>query len=125
MPFDKVDSKFALCGNYVGESASVFKGQFSRRESPTQTSAIALLQVASGEIWGRTPRNGIEPTVQAYAGKLRSRRGIDFTTDTEPHPDGSPFEVRWYMTLTPGVLRRCRNGEEFACIKATVTNMQP
>ena len=124
-PFDKADSDLAFCGSHVGVSASVVTGQFNRRETPSQTSATALLQVASGEIWGRTPRNGIEPTVQAYAGKLKNRRGIDFITNTEPHPDGSPFEVRWYMTLTPGVLRRYQNGEEFACIKATVTNMQP
>lgn len=108
----------------MGASASVTIGQFNRRESPTQTSATALLQVASGEIWGRTPRNGLEPAVQAYAGTLKGHRGINFTTDIDPHPNGSPFEVRWYMTATPGVLRRCRNGEEFACIKAIITNLQ-
>ena len=81
-------------------------------------------QVASGEIWGRTPRNGIEPTVQAYAGKLRSRRGVDFTTLIDPHKDGSPFEARWYLTRTRGVDHRRKDGEDFACIAAVVTNLQ-
>ena len=100
-------------------------GPFNRRESPTQTREDAREQVRSSEIWGRTPRNGVEPTVQAYAGPLRSGRGIEFTTETAPHPNGSPFEVRWYMTRTPGALRRYRDGEEFACILATVRNLQP
>ena len=55
-------------------------GQFNRRESPTQTPATALQQVLAGEVWGRTPRNGLGPAVQAYIGKLRNCRGIDFTT---------------------------------------------
>lgn len=101
-------------------------GQFNRRETPTQTTATALLQVASGEVWGRTPRNGLGPAVQAYTGKLKNRRGIDFTTTVDPHgSEASPFEVRWYLDLTMGVEYRSKNGEDFACIKAIVTNMQP
>lgn len=102
-------------------------GPFNRRETPGgQTPAVALKQAASGEIWGRTPKNGgLGPTVQAYPGLLVNRRGIEFTTDIEPHPNGSPFEVRWYLRLTPGVQRRCEAGEEFACISAIVKNLQP
>ena len=101
-------------------------GQFNRRETArTQPKGLAPIQVASGEVWGRTPQNGFEPTVQAYAGKLQNCRGIDFTTLVDPHPDGSPFEARWYLTRTPGVDHRCKGGEDFACIKAIVTNMQP
>lgn len=101
-------------------------GPFNRIESDTQTKETALKQEKSGEIWGRTPRGGIEPTVQAYAGTLKkAERGIEFTTDTIPHPNGSPFEARWYLTRTPGVLRRFEGGEEFACILADVKNMQP
>lgn len=100
-------------------------GQFNRRENDkTQPKSLALIQVASGEVWGRTPRNGFEPAVQAYTGKLKNCRGIDFTTLIDPHPDGSPFEVRWYVTATPGVEYRCKDDEDFACIKAVVTNMQ-
>ena len=74
----------------------------------------------------------MEPTVKAYAGTLKidpmtlqKERGIEFTTETAPHPDGSPFEARWYLNHTPGVLRRYQDGEEFACIVATVKNFQP
>ncbi len=102
-------------------------GQFNRRENDkTQPKSLASVQVASGEVWGRTPRYGLEPAVQAYTGKLKNnRRGIEFTTLIDPHPDGSPFEVRWYLTATPGVEYRCKDGEDFACIKAVVKNMQP
>jgi hypothetical protein len=122
--FDKVGAAFAW---FVrdNESRAVALGQFCRRETPTQTPQDALDQVASGEIWGRTPRNGIEPTVQAYAGKLKNRRGVDFTTMIDPHKDASPLEVRWYLTRTPGVEHRCKDGEDFACIAAIVTNLQP
>jgi hypothetical protein len=83
------------------------------------------LQKQSGEVWGRTPRGGISPTVQAYIGPLKNRRGIEFTTNTEPHPNYSPFEARWYLNLTEGVLLRLKDGEEFACILADVKNLQP
>ncbi len=111
---------------YVEENAQVALGQFNRRENDkTQPKSLALIQVASGEVWGKTRKDGFEPSVQAYAGKLKNRRGIDFTTLIDPHPDGSPFEVSWYLTATPGVEYRCKDGEDFACIKAAVTNMQP
>ncbi|WP_431283213.1 hypothetical protein ACQW02_28075 [Humitalea sp. 24SJ18S-53] len=101
-------------------------GQFNRRENRnTQSKSVAIEQVKSGEVWGKTRQNGFEPSVQAYAGKLKNCRGIDFTTLIDPHPDGSPFEVSWYLTETPGVQHRCSGGEDFACITAVVTNMQP
>lgn len=102
-------------------------GPFNRRETDIQTPGLAKEQVATGEIWGLTPSNGgMEPTVQAYAGRLRlpHKRGIEFTTDVLPHPNASPFEVRWYMTKTPQVQRRHKDGKEFACITAIVTNLQ-
>lgn len=100
-------------------------GPFNRWESTTQTKEHARLQEQSGEIWGRTPHHGFEPTVQAYVGPLKNRRGIEFTTDTKPHPNYSPFEVRWYLTKTEGVSLRRKDGEDFACILADVKNMQP
>jgi len=103
-------------------------GPFSRRETVIQTPELAKEQVATGEVWGLTPNNGgMEPTVQAYAGRLRPphKRGIEFATDIAPHPNGSPLEVRWYMTKTPGVQKRYKDGKEFACITAVVTNLQP
>jgi hypothetical protein len=84
-----------------------------------------LLQVASGEVWGGTPRNGFGPAVQAYRGKLQNCRGIDFTTMIDPHrAEASPFEVRWYLNIDEGVEHRRKNGEDFACIKAVITNLQ-
>jgi hypothetical protein len=101
-------------------------GQYNRRESPTQTSAIAFIQTASGEIWGRTPRNGLGPAVQAYRGKLQNCRGIDFTTVIDPHrAEASPFEVRWYLNIDEGVEHRVKDSEDFACIPAVVRNLQP
>jgi hypothetical protein len=101
-------------------------GRYNRRESPTQTPATALQQVASGEVWGRTPRNGLGPAVQAYRGDLQSRRGINFTTIIDPHrTEASPFEVRWYLNIDDGVEHRSKDGEDFACVKAVVTNLQP
>ena len=101
-------------------------GPFHRRESPTQTVDDAEVQVASGEIWGRTPRGGITPTVQAYPGAIaHNQRGVEFTTPVIPHEGGSPFEVRWYLGNTPGVRACLKNSEQFACISAVVLNFQP
>ena len=99
-------------------------GPFHRRESPTQTPGDALMQVASGEIWGRTPFGGMAPTVQAYAGSIVGR-GIEFTTDIVPRVGSSPFEARWYLGLTLGVELRTKGGVEYACILANVANYQP
>ena len=86
-------------------------GQFNRRENDkTQPKSLAPIQVASGEVWGRTRKNGFEPAVQAYTGKLKNSRGIDFVTLIDPHPDGSPFEVSWYLTKAQGVEFRCKDG---------------
>jgi hypothetical protein len=52
-------------------------------------------------------------------------RGIDFSTNTAPHPKSMPFEVRWYYQETPGVMRRTKGGTEYAAIDAAVTNRQP
>jgi hypothetical protein len=100
-------------------------GIFFRLESPTQTPAIAVLQVRSGEIWGKTPRYGFEPVVQAYAGSLTGRRGIEFTTQIKPHPNSAPHHAYWYLTRTPGVELRRKNCEDYASIKAVVDNHQP
>ena len=52
-------------------------------------------------------------------------RGIDFTTNTAPHPNSMPFEVRWYYPQTVGVMLRMKKGKEYAAIDAAVTNRQP
>jgi hypothetical protein len=103
-----------------------FFGTFYRLESPTQTPEVAVLQVASGEVWGRTPRGGLGPTVQAYAGQRpNDRRGVEFDTAIEPHPTGSPFQAYWSLGRTNAVQERIdQQGEQFACITADVRNHQ-
>ena len=101
-------------------------GPYHRLESTTQTSAVAVQQTASGEIWGRTPRNGLVPTVQAYPLSLPiARRGVEFLTPIDPYPNGSPLEVRWYLGVTAGVQERHQQNELFAAIPAQVENRQP
>ena len=100
-------------------------GTYHRNEAPFQTAADAKLQVASGEIWGRTPRDGLGPTVQAYReDAIRQDRRLEFSTDIKPGSE-SPFEAWWYLGLTPGVERREKSGEEFACIRVdNISNLQ-
>ncbi len=103
-----------------------FVGPYHRQESPTQTAEVAAMQAESGEIWGGIPRGGQWPTVQAYPRALEhGARGVQFTTPIAPHPNGAPHEVRWYLGITPGVLERYNDdGDQFACVTATVTNHQ-
>jgi hypothetical protein len=105
----------------------VLFGPYCRWETPgIQTKELAKLQAASGEIWGLTPKHGMEPTVQAYPYPLAAnRRGIEFTTDIAAQPNQSPQEIRWYLYQTPGVLLRQKDGKDFACILADVDNRQP
>lgn len=95
---------------------------YHRIESPTQTSADAKQQQASGEIWGRAARTSIFPMVKAYRNGLPpNTRGIEFETTTPPTPGtGTPLEARWYPN-TPGVIVRTVFGIDYAIIKATVT----
>ena len=101
-------------------------GPFNREESTTQDSATALQQVATGEIWGKTPRFGTVPTVEAYGGQLKATlRGIEFSTPIQPHPNGSPYHIKFYLGMTQGVQHRCKGGIDYACISAIVINKQP
>jgi hypothetical protein len=97
---------------------------FHRRESPTQTPEDALMQVQSGEIWGKEARWSSLLSVKAYVGMLEDR-GIQFTTEILPHPDQSPLEARWYYPNTPGVMLRTKNAQDYACITAKIVNCQP
>lgn len=75
-------------------------GPFYRVRNPnTQSLRTAIDQVKSAAIWGRTPRGGFEPTVQAYIGQLPDdREGVEFFTSIQPN--GSVFaEARWYPSL--------------------------
>lgn len=105
----------------------MFAGTFHRRKSPTQSDAVALKQFASREIWGRTPRWGHVPTVEAYAGPIGvGVKGVEFDTTVDPEPYGSPFQAKWYLSITAGVQERTDSaGEQFACITAVVRVHQP
>lgn len=101
---------------------------FHRLESPTQTRADALVQVASGEVWGRPARGSNIPSVKAYRNALpQGQRGIEFSTAVSPHKgSGTPYEARWYYPHTAGVLYRVdAKGQDYAAIPAHVTNFQP
>jgi hypothetical protein len=102
-------------------------GPFHRRESPTQSTATAKLQAASGEVWGQPARGSLIPSVKAYRGPLPAgQRGIEFYTQIAPDPASStPFEVRWYYPQTPGVALCRGNPHDYAVVKAAVTNRQP
>jgi hypothetical protein len=100
-------------------------GIFNRVETHIQTATLAILQVNSCEIWGRVSRHGSEPNVKAYAGALvKNNRGIEFTTPIAPEPDQGPLHANWYHPSTKGVRLTKKDGEEFACIEANVTNKQ-
>lgn len=83
--------------------------------------------MASGEIWGKAARlGGLYPTVKAYPGNLPAGgRGINFTTNIDPYPNGTPFEIHWVHPLTLGVALNTVGGVDYAVITATVTNLQP
>ena len=95
-------------------------GVFHRNEATYQTKEIAAVQVKTREIWGRTPKNGFKPTVQAYqASAVKQTRRIEFSTDVKPGAV-SPFEAWWYLE-EEGVETRQKNGENFACIGVDIS----
>ena len=95
-------------------------GMFHRNEATYQTVKDAKLQVASQEMWGRTPKNGFDLAVQAFKdGGIKQERRIEFSTDIEPKAE-TPFEAWWYRD-DPGVETRKKDGEEFACIAVEIS----
>ncbi len=102
-------------------------GPFHRLETSTQTTAHAVLQVSSGEIWGLPARGSNIPSVKAYRNALPTgQRGIEFTTPVVPHiGSGTPYEARWYYPHTPGVQQKTKNLQDYAVITAAVLNYQP
>lgn len=102
---------------------------YHRLESPTQTEAVAQLQQASGQVWGRAANTSTFPTVKAYRGPLPSnKRGIEFETDIPPTKGaGNPYEADWYPCLpginpcSPGVTHLVYGGINFAVLLVTMT----
>lgn len=99
---------------------------YSRRETKTQTSADAVLQCATMEVWGKIAQNGATPVVQAYKTELpKEWRGIEFSTNVAPESNTGPLHARWYLGK-PGVQRRIKNNDVYACISITnIKNLQP
>jgi hypothetical protein len=96
-----------------------------RKKSPTQSDDVAILQETSGQIWGAVPRGGDWPTVQAYPRPLpEGQQGIEFDTEIDPYPSGTPEELRWYYPLTAGITQTTSNGKEYAVLVANVVNKQ-
>jgi hypothetical protein len=64
-----------------------------------QDEATAVKQVLSGEVWGKTNQNGIEPAVAAYRGRLSDdQEGIEFWAFQAPDNE---YGTRVYWR-TPG-----------------------
>ena len=60
-------------------------GPFHRRTSETQTAETCKLQLASGEAWGKVPRQRARPAVQAIAGPLPpGQSGFEFWAFAAP-----------------------------------------
>jgi hypothetical protein len=113
-----------IYGGGVQNRGAPLPEKFFRRESPTQTPEDAKIQVQTGEIWGKEARGSAILSVKAYVGIL-SGRGIQFTTETPPHPNQSPLEARWYYPDTLGVMLRQKDGQDYAAISALIENLQP
>jgi hypothetical protein len=67
-------------------------GPFHRRRSETQDAAAMVKQLLSGEMWGRVPRSGISPAVQAIPGPLPpDQLGVEFWAFEEPDRPYGPW----------------------------------
>lgn len=67
-----------------------------RGNDRTQTDADAERIATSGELWGRAPRYGTVPAVQAYVGELPDNSwGVEFRTPVPPDPSDSPWRATW------------------------------
>ncbi|MFB9924356.1 hypothetical protein ACFORO_10775 [Amycolatopsis halotolerans] len=92
-------------------------GPYHRLESRSQSPETAKLIEESNEVWGRTPRHGSNPAVQAWNGPLPSdRRGVEFYTDVKPLFHGAKSGLREWRAAQ-GV----RVDDEFAKLDVVVT----
>jgi hypothetical protein len=97
-------------------------GPFHRLASPTQTRAEAAAQQESGEIWGRTPRTGAWPQVNAYSGPLPDGEfGIEFYTNVPPDEGERSPVHHWSGPPQPG---GARIDGDFAKIQVVISRIQ-
>lgn len=82
------------------------------------------MQQISGQLWGKAPRWGSDPVVQAIDGALsEGARGLEFWTDVEPVSWRNTFPgyVNWRLG-TPGVIPfEGADGADWARIDIVVT----
>ncbi len=96
--------------------------RYHRRESPTQTPAIAARQEATGELWGGVPQFGSFPAVQAFRGPLPpGARGVEFVTAVPPDRGSPPSQAYWRGPRPGVVIEVEADGREYAKIKVVVT----
>lgn len=77
-------------------------------------------------MWGREPRGGQIPQVQAYKRSLRQgNRGIEFDSHVIPDPTGHPHIASW-SGERPGIYHRKDDHHDFVAIKVfNFKNRQP
>jgi hypothetical protein len=90
---------------------------YHRKESASQTAAVARQQIESQEIWGGPARHTFMsdiPKVKAFSQKFdrSAERGIEFITEVEPDRCTRPGLVYW-SSEREGV----RNEDEWAKIE--------
>ena len=91
---------------------------YHRLQSPTQTYADGIMQVQSGQMWGREAYGSSIPTVKAYVGPLPAgEQGVEFTTEAEPNAGAPQGQAKWYPG-SPGVTV---NSQGYAVINVTIT----
>lgn len=100
-------------------------GPYHRLANPrTQSRETSEKQVLTGQIWGRTPRGGREPQVQAYSGPLpEGRSGVEFAAPIPPHYEKMSGEVRW--SAVPGSPHVWLDPSgEFAILEVTIIRVR-
>jgi hypothetical protein len=66
-------------------------GPFYRLRSETQDEITVAAQIVSGEVWGRVPRWGLSPAVEAYPGSLPvNASGVEFFAFAAPDRPWGP-----------------------------------
>jgi hypothetical protein len=102
--------------------ASGAEPTYHRYETPTQPVTAAYEQRRTSEIWGRIPRWGSEPVVEAYTGPLPDGQdGIEFTVPLPPEPLAPPGLALW---RPPRVRKRVVADTEYAVLEGvTITKI--
>ncbi|MFC9956018.1 RHS repeat domain-containing protein [Streptomyces nigra] len=122
-----VGTRALTAGKGLPKGPVTLYGPFHRLASPrTQTPADARTILESGELWGRTPRWGGNPTAQAHRGPLPKDAkpgSLEFYTTVKPKPQGNtpPGYVSWEAGVEDGVKSFTKGPDEWASIPVIVT----